>query len=322
MVYCRVLAVKGFPATRGAPGKMEKRRTESRRVPAKVNLFLEVLGRRADGYHEIETIMQTISLFDELSFEATEGGIEIRGFEKEGIPEESNLVSIAARKLQSYAGVSSGCAITGRKGIPVARGLGGGSADAAATLAALNEIWGCSLSAEELYRLAGEIGSDVAFFLTGGTAVCRGRGEQVTPIKCRTELDLVLVVPPFGLATREVYEKLDEKQHLERRESSAMILGLARGEAREVGRALFNRLEEAALALAGGLGEAKRALQACGALGAAVTGSGSAVFGLARDPAVAGAIAKRVAGKGIGEVSVVKTNVRESWMHNFGGNFA
>ena len=150
-------------------------------APAKVNLTFEVLGRRADGYHEVRTILQSLSLADELTFEASDDltlTVEPEG----AAPVEENLVLAAVRLLQREASISTGAAIHLTKHIPMAGGLGGGSSDAATTLLGLRRLWGLDLDADALRELAAQLGSDVPFFISGGTALGEGRGERLTPL--------------------------------------------------------------------------------------------------------------------------------------------
>ena len=174
---------------------------------AKVNRSLVVLGRRPDGYHEIDTLFQTIDLSDEIRFEEdrslslSAGGIDL--------PEGGeNLVVRAAHALSEHAGVVRGARIRLWKRIPVGAGLGGGSADAAATLLGLNALWRLERSADDLCAIAATVGSDVPFFLHGGRARGTGRGERIEPLPDRASECLVLFLPPFGMATPEVYRAL------------------------------------------------------------------------------------------------------------------
>lgn len=165
-------------------------------TPAKVNLTLEVLGRRPDGYHEIASVMQAVSIFDRLTFSAAE---ELRlETDASGLDTRDNLVYCAADLLKGKTGVSRGARISLRKGIPVAAGLGGGSSDAAATLLGLNRLWGLNLTKEELEELAAGLGSDVPFFLSGGTALAEGRGEQITTLPSLPTSWLVLSFRSHG----------------------------------------------------------------------------------------------------------------------------
>ncbi|MCY4447274.1 MAG: 4-(cytidine 5'-diphospho)-2-C-methyl-D-erythritol kinase [Chloroflexi bacterium] len=150
-------------------------------APAKVNLTFEVLGRRDDGYHEVRTILQSLSLADELTFEASDD-LSLTVEPEGAAPVEENLVLAAARLLQREASVSTGAAIHLRKRIPMAGGLGGGSSDAATALLGLRRLWGLDLDADALRELAAQLGSDVPFFVSGGTALGEGRGERLTPL--------------------------------------------------------------------------------------------------------------------------------------------
>jgi 4-diphosphocytidyl-2-C-methyl-D-erythritol kinase len=160
---------------------------------AKVNLTLEVLGRRADGYHELCSLVRTIDLADELRVEPSDT-LEV-GIDGHGLADETNLVVKAAGALADASGSTRGARLLLRKHIPDAAGLGGGSSDAASTLVALDQLWGTHLGREQLHDLALKLGSDVPFFLTGGQAIVRGRGERVEPQPAQTGLWLVLLVP-------------------------------------------------------------------------------------------------------------------------------
>lgn len=167
---------------------------------AKVNLTLEILGRRSDGYHEVRTILQTIDLADELDIsESPRLRVEC---DQPGLSGEDNLVWRAAESLAERAGVSPQVRIRIQKRIPVGMGLGGGSSDAAAALSALNRLWKLDLEHEELSRTAGELGSDVPFFLTGGTALAQGRGEQVASLPALPPLPVTLVCPGTTVANK------------------------------------------------------------------------------------------------------------------------
>lgn len=195
-------------------------------APAKVNLTFEVLGRRADGYHEVRTVLQSLSLADELTFEASDGltlTVEPAG----AAPIEGNLVLVAARLLQREAGVSAGATIHLAKRIPTAGGLGGGSSDAATALLGLRQLWGLDLDADALRGLAAQLGSDVPFFVTGGTAFGEGRGERLTPLPT-PQGEAVVAVPDasrprdktaqmYGLLTPEQYTDGGATASVERR---------------------------------------------------------------------------------------------------------
>ena len=289
------------------------------RVPAKINLFLEVIRRRDDTYHEIDTIMQTVSLYDELAITEDQSSVRLTGFDGLGVPEEKNLVYKAAARLRDVAGVSRGCTLHGAKRIPWARGLGGGSADAAATLVGLNDLWDCGLDRRALLEIAAEIGSDVPFFLYGGTARCRGRGEHVEPLDARASGWAVLVVPRAPLATARVYAALDVPGEGEIRSADEMLSTVVAGDIGRSAPLIFNRLDPVACSLMDVLSTIKERVIWYGALACAVSGSGSTVFGLARDGNDARSIAAAIASEGLGDVHVVQTNVRTEWMQSFRG---
>ena len=295
------------------------RRVSRVRVPAKINLFLEVIRQRDDAYHEIDTIMQTVTLYDELTITENRSSVRLSGFDGLEVPEERNLVHVAAARLREVAGVSRGCTIHGAKRIPWARGLGGGSADAAATLVALNDLWDCGLDRRALVDLAAEIGSDVPFFLYGGTARCRGRGERVEPLDARAAWWAVLVVPDAPLATARVYAALDAPLEAQIRSADDMLDALVAGDLDRSAPSVFNRLDPVACSLMDVLSTIKERVIGYGALACAVSGSGSTVFGLARDGNHARRIAAAIASEGLGDVHVVQTNVRTEWMQSFRG---
>ena len=186
-------------------------------APAKVNLTLEVLGKRSDGYHEIASVMQVISLFDTLSFSPSD---EIKVLaEIKDLETQDNLVYRAAMLLRETSGMSSGAEIRLDKQIPLAAGLGGGSSDAAATLLGLARLWGLELGEEELKVLAAQLGSDVPFFVTGGTALVEGRGERVSNVKTPLTLWLVLAFPDHRIEnkTATAYKALSPSDHTDGR---------------------------------------------------------------------------------------------------------
>src|SRR5712691_10682634 len=175
-------------------------------APAKVNLYLEVLAKRSDGYHLIETLMVAVSLYDTLEFkEDASGEIQLQCDQPDLATGPENLIVRAAQLLRERTGCKRGVQIRLAKRIPLAAGLAGGSTDAAATLAGLNQLWQLDLKIMELSALAADIGSDAAFFFATPAAWCTGRGEQVAPIALTGPLWFVLLCPPFGISTADVY---------------------------------------------------------------------------------------------------------------------
>jgi 4-diphosphocytidyl-2-C-methyl-D-erythritol kinase len=262
-------------------------------APAKINLFLWVGERREDGLHEVSTVMQSVSLADELvvspgddvSLDVTPPG---------SAPEdESNLVVAAVRALRGACARTGGAALALNKRIPAGAGLGGGSADAAATLVGLNELWGCGLSKKALEKIAASIGADVPFCVRGGTAGGIGAGERLGPLVLRDPLWWVIAKPAGSLATAEVYARFDELGGPRATDPDPVELAdaLARGDLQRIGASLRNDLEPAAEALRPGLGAMRGSLLDAGALAAVMSGSGPAWCGLARDEAHAREIA-------------------------------
>jgi 4-diphosphocytidyl-2-C-methyl-D-erythritol kinase len=258
------------------------------RVPCKVNLYLEVLRRRPDGYHDLRTVMQAVSLYDELDLAPRQDGRIALTCSDPALPAgEENLAVRAARMLKERSATRQGADIALRKAIPVGSGLGGGSADAALTLLGLDRLWGLKTAREELTAMAAALGSDVAFFLHGGTALCEGRGERVTPLPCGGEFNYVLVMPPWSVSTREVYGALRHRLTRRRGPSTKVLEAAAQGDSRLLGRCLRNDLESAALGVHGQLAEIARRLRelrrGAQAEGSLLSGSGSAFFAVVED---------------------------------------
>lgn len=246
-------------------------------APAKVNLCLRVLGKRPDGYHEIESVFHQVSLFDTLTIEPCER-LEFECDSRDIGPPESNLVVRAAKLLRAEAGVDAGARILLEKKIPAGAGLGGGSSDAAATLKSLNEFWRLGLSAGRLHKLAERLGSDVPFFIHGPAARVGGRGEVVKPFVPPEPLHLLLVKPECGVPTAWAYQNLDlTNTGTDYKLSCFGIADLAAGRMPEV---LHNDFEAVVIARFPVIGELKSRLLELGAAGAVMSGSGSAVAGL------------------------------------------
>jgi len=247
---------------------------------AKVNLALEVLSRRADGYHEIATVMQAVDLSDRLTLEDAPT-LEVRT-SAPGVPtDERNLAYRAAAALQAAAKVECGVRITLDKRIPVAAGLGGGSADAAAVLLGLNRLWRLRWPVARLDEVATGLGMDVPFFLRGGTALATGRGERLEPLRGRS-LGLVLVNPRFAVSTAEMYARVTPAMYTDGRHAKTLGGGFGGRSPARVAASLYNGLQEVAVAAYPPIGRMRAALLAAGALGALMSGSGPTVFGVAR----------------------------------------
>ena len=285
-------------------------------APAKLNLYLEVLGRRDDGYHEVETLVVPVRLFDELVLRPIAAGFELRLDSRlpaeESVPtDDTNLALSAVRLLAERAGCEQGAAITLRKRIPAMAGLGGGSSDAAAALLAANAAWGLNWSIDRLSALASQIGSDVPFFLAGGAAICRGRGEQVIPVALPAGMPCVIVQPPAGLATPDVYVRVDVGDTPTPAPSAIrlgnLLAGLAAGDCRRVAHGLCNRLQSAANQISPWVDRLAHAFHRLPFIAHQLTGSGSAYFGLCRHERQARALAAVLASQQLGQVFVSST---------------
>ena len=209
---------------------------------AKVNLTLDVLGKRDDGYHDIKTVMQTISLRDDIEIDVGTGKPWVLKCDKEGVPcDETNLAWKAAKLYCEVTGVDlGGIEIRITKRIPSQAGLGGGSADAAAVLRALNEHCGAPLSIGALAELGGQIGSDIPFCVIGGTCMCEGRGERLRKLPNMPECIFVVCKPDFGVSTPELYKKIDSAAIPKRPDNNAMEGALLAGDLAKICENVYN----------------------------------------------------------------------------------
>ncbi len=274
------------------------------KAPAKINWFLNVLGRREDGFHDIESLIQKISLYDVLKISLSE---ELTLTADGGIPEKENLVYKAASLLKSTYSVEEGAHLELHKNIPVGAGLGGGSSDAAAALMGLNQLWSLGLSSESLSEAAARIGSDVPFFLFGPASFVYGRGEKLVPCRAEKKLYILLVKPPFEISTAWVYKNLKttrllKDKALETDKSGNMPEDLSKltKKTEKVNniKLLIRNIEEAHFSALSGselndlesvtirefhvIAEIKDRLLRLGAIFSLMSGSGSTVFGVFR----------------------------------------
>jgi 4-diphosphocytidyl-2-C-methyl-D-erythritol kinase len=297
-------------------------------APAKINLFLEVLARRSDGYHEIETVIAPVTLYDTLVFAPTVGGeIEVRSrwaaglsalgarLSQEGtaarellfgeIPsDKDNLAWRAAALLRERAGIQVGASMELVKRIPAAAGLGGASSDAAAALVAGILSWGLNWPTTRLAELAAELGSDVPFFLERGGAVCRGRGERIEPISL-PRLHIVVVRPPVGLSTPRVYQHCQPSS--QPCGASGLVKALARGRVAEVARRMVNDLQPAASQLTPWIRTLEQMFDQHDLVGHQMSGSGSSYFGLCRSHRHARRVAARMRARRVGVTQLAAT---------------
>jgi 4-diphosphocytidyl-2-C-methyl-D-erythritol kinase len=285
------------------------------RVPAKINLQLAVGPLRDDGYHHLVTVFHAVSLFDEVTVAAAAAdSVTVSGEGASHVPENGdNLALRAVRALRDVVAERGGTAELARVGgvavaiskrIPVAGGMAGGSADAAASLVACNELWGTGLSQQELCAVAGGVGSDVAFAVLGGTAVGRGRGEHLTPaLVAPARYHWVLALAGGHLSTPAVYGALDrlraDQEVPEPELSSELMAALRAGDAEQLGAAISNDLQIPAISLFPALRKTLSAGREFDALGALVSGSGPTCYFLARDQAHATDLAVALSGAGV-----------------------
>ncbi|HEY0117490.1 MAG TPA: 4-(cytidine 5'-diphospho)-2-C-methyl-D-erythritol kinase [Cellulomonas sp.] len=261
------------------------------RAPGKVNLSLRVGARRPDGFHPLSTVFQAVSVYEEVVAVPHDGMlVTVEGVQAGEVPTDgSNLAVRAARLLAERAGVDDDVHLHLLKAVPVAGGMAGGSADAAAALVACDALWSTGLSRDELAGLAARLGSDVPFLLAGHTAVGAGRGDLLTPALTRGEFHWAFAVRDEGLSTAEVYAVFDEMHRDDPppaptdADDVPLMQALLAGDAVALGQALHNDLQPAALELAPDLAEPLQVAHDAGALGALVSGSGPTVAALARN---------------------------------------
>jgi 4-diphosphocytidyl-2-C-methyl-D-erythritol kinase len=250
------------------------------KAPAKINFFLEITHKRRYGYHNLQSLMQTISLRDELFFEPAESKILLECKDRYIPDNEENIVYKAAREVKKYYNTHKGAKIYLKKEIPVKAGLGGGSSDAASTIKALVKLWNIKTSKRELEKIAIKLGADVPFFLTGGTALCEGIGEIVTPLKNVGKLNIVLVNPGFGVSSKEAFKEI--KFPLTKQIKINTIMSAICNNSfnnKETFNYCFNRLEEFVFPKYSKIAKIKRVLTESGCT-SLMSGSGSTVFGI------------------------------------------
>jgi len=267
-------------------------------APAKVNFFLELHGRREDGFHQIDTVMQTVSLWDRLDIIPSEGS-EIKlscqlqqpagqPGEKDLIPTDGrNLVVRACERLRDYAiehqidsPLSLGLKIHLTKWIPSAAGLGGASSDCAAALVGANLAWKLGLNLRQLHSIAAELGSDVPFFLYGGACRCTGRGEVIETMSAPAGVNLVIVKPPVALSTKDVFERVTMSTDSPTNSADPMVQAIHTGRGQQIAGSLFNRLAQPAVELTGQMDRVAGLFERVGSLGHQMSGSGSSYFGV------------------------------------------
>jgi 4-diphosphocytidyl-2-C-methyl-D-erythritol kinase len=252
---------------------------------AKINWTLQVLGKRSDNYHEIATVLQTISLHDELTFDRGDGDLFVLSCNDPSLPvDETNLVSRAAAALREHTANRSGATVHLEKHIPSQAGLGGGSSNAAVALMGLNQLWQCGLSLVELSEISATIGADVPFFLTAGTASGEGTGTRLSALPDAPKSFLLIVSPLASVSTREAYEALNRPSLTTSSSTSILARSFAGSNLAECDQwPLNNDFEDVIFEIEPEIKRAKEALLESGARGALLTGSGSSVFGIFAD---------------------------------------
>lgn len=272
---------------------------------AKLNLTLDILGKREDGYHDLQMVMQSIALSDTLTITPGEGRMDTS---LSYLPsDDRNLAQLAAAAFRAATGLEVRVDITIDKRIPVCAGLAGGSSDAAAVLRALNECTNAGLTPEQLAKIGEQVGSDVPYCVMGGTALAEGRGERLTPLPPLPACHVVVCKPPFPISTPQLFARVDMKKIVRRPDTAGMIAALEAADLAGAARRMYNVFEDVLEPRRRvQIDEIKARLIDCGALGACMTGSGPTVFGLFDGEAAARLAAQRL-GEQYREVFLTQT---------------
>ncbi|GAN32361.1 MAG: 4-(cytidine 5'-diphospho)-2-C-methyl-D-erythritol kinase [Candidatus Brocadia sp. AMX2] len=281
-------------------------------APAKINLFLEILGKRPDGYHEIETVMQEVSLCDYIYMENRGRDIEFTCSNPKLPVGADNLVLKAVRLFQEESRVFRGVKIYLEKRIPVGAGLGGGSSDAVATLFGLNKVWQVGYDEKKLMSLAGKLGSDTPFFVSGDTAICRGRGEVVTPYPLNVKYNYIIIYPRFEVSTATVYKNFKIVLTKNLKDVNFLLQSLSSGSPDKLGACLHNRLEEVVFRLYPDIERIKKTLAKYDFCGILLSGSGSALYGLCKGERDSKEIEQQIKMLDIGDVFVVTNDFNDN----------
>lgn len=264
---------------------------------AKVNLTLDILRKREDGYHDLQMVMQSIRLHDDLCIEHAEGDGAMRSNLAFLPADGRNLAQMAAAAFREATGLGGGVDITIEKRIPVCAGLGGGSADAAAVLRAMNELTGAGLDPAELARIGERVGSDVPYCVMGGTAMAEGRGEILTPLPPLPHCWVVVCKPSFSVSTPQLFSRVDVRRIVRRPDTAGLLEALKAGDLIGVARRMYNVFEDVMEPRRRCEVDAiKAAMIDCGALGASMSGSGPTVFGLFGERERANGACRRLSG--------------------------
>lgn len=278
---------------------------------AKINLAIDVLRKRPDGYHDVAMVMQSVALYDTITVRSNKKEIVITTNSVEIPTDKSNIVYKAAEYLKLKYSVKAGAAIHIDKTIPVAAGLAGGSTDAAVTLKLLDKLWDLRLSKSELLDAGKKLGSDVPFCLQGGTALAEGLGDKLTVLSGTPDCYVLLAKPAMGVSTKEVYEGLKLEEIQRRPDIGRMLKGIEAGDLAEIAGSMCNVLETVTVKKCSQIEEIKSRLLEYGALGSMMSGSGPTVFGIFKDMSTAYNAYDHVKGM-VNETFVVKTT-NQNW---------
>lgn len=279
------------------------------RALAKINLGLDVLGRRENGYHDVRMVMQSIYLYDEVKLsKKKEPGIELETNLRFLPTGEDNIAYKAAKLLKDEFGIEEGVRIVLHKHIPVAAGLAGGSSNAAAVLFGMNRLFGLKLTQEELMKRGVVLGADVPYCIMRGTVLAEGIGEELHKLPPMPKCAVLIAKPPISVSTKMVYETLDSKEITEHPDIDGIIRGLEHADIREVAASMGNVLEDVTIEMHPVIDEIKREMMDAGALGAMMSGSGPTVFGLFENRAAAREAQRRIREKALTK-QVYVTNI-------------
>lgn len=245
---------------------------------AKINISLDIVGKREDGYHLLKMIMQTIDLYDLIDINKIDSGIELSCNKKYVPTDEKNIAYKAAKLFMNTYNIKDGVSIAINKNIPVAAGLAGGSTDAAAVLKGMRTIFNINVSDKELMELGLKLGADVPYCILGGTALCEGIGEKITPLKSLKDKILVLVKPNFGVSTKEVYRNVDVDKIFKHPETEKLIYAIENNDLQFISNNMKNLLENVTLRKHNVLKNIKDSMIRYGALGSMMSGSGPTIF--------------------------------------------
>ena len=265
---------------------------------AKINLTLDILRKREDGYHDLQMVMQSVTLADKLTVTPAQGTEGVAASDLHFLPTGGkNLAQMAAAAFRAATGLGGEVDVAIQKHVPVCAGLAGGSADAAAVLIAMNRLTGAGLSPEQLAAIGEAVGSDVPFCVLGGTALAQGRGERLTPLPPLPPCFIVICKPPFSISTPQLFSRVNVRKIVRRPDTPGVVAALGAGDLAGVARRMYNVFEDVLdPRRLSELNEIKGVLIDCGALGASMSGSGPSVFGLFEDEVRAQDACRRLRG--------------------------